>query len=54
VRTSFVAGLNEIFLVAAIVALVGAAAALALIRSSDFVAQTEPRPDSPATEAAIA
>jgi EmrB/QacA subfamily drug resistance transporter len=42
VRTSFVAGLNKIFLVAAIVALVGAAGALLTIRSSDFVAQTEP------------
>ncbi|HWF35474.1 MAG TPA: MFS transporter [Solirubrobacteraceae bacterium] len=41
VRTSFVAGLNEIFLVAAIVALVGAAGALVLIRSRDFVAQTD-------------
>jgi EmrB/QacA subfamily drug resistance transporter len=41
VKTSFVAGLNEIFLVAAIVALIGAAGALLLIRSSDFVAQTD-------------
>ncbi|MFZ0976012.1 MAG: MFS transporter, partial [Solirubrobacteraceae bacterium] len=44
-RVSFVAGLNEICLVAAILALVGAIAALLLIRSSDFVAQTERRPD---------
>jgi hypothetical protein len=41
VRSSFVSGLNEIFLVAAIVALVGAAGALLLVRSSDFVAQTD-------------
>ena len=40
-RASFVAGLNEILLVAAILALAGAIAALLLIRSSDFVAQTE-------------
>ncbi|MDQ6776926.1 MAG: MFS transporter [Actinomycetota bacterium] len=45
VRTSFVAGLNEIFLVAAIAAAVGAAGALLLIRSSDFVAQTDAQPD---------
>jgi hypothetical protein len=43
-RASFVAGLNEIFLVAAILALAGAIAALLLIRSRDFVAQTEGRP----------
>jgi EmrB/QacA subfamily drug resistance transporter len=40
-RASFVAGLNEILLVAAILALAGAIAALLLIRSADFVAQTE-------------
>jgi EmrB/QacA subfamily drug resistance transporter len=45
VRTSFVSGLNDIFLVGAIVALVGAAAALILIRSSDFVAQTDAKPE---------
>jgi hypothetical protein len=46
VRTSFVAGLNEIFLVAAIVALVGAVGALALIRSRDFASQTEQAPQA--------
>jgi EmrB/QacA subfamily drug resistance transporter len=40
-RASFVAGLNEILLVAAVLALAGAIAALLLIRSNDFVAQTE-------------
>jgi EmrB/QacA subfamily drug resistance transporter len=44
-RASFVAGLNEIFLVGAVVALVGSVAALALIRSSDFVSQSEGQPD---------
>jgi len=48
---SFVAGLNEIFLVAAILALAGAIAALLLIRSSDFVAQTEGQPDVRPAEA---
>jgi EmrB/QacA subfamily drug resistance transporter len=43
-RASFVAGLNEIFLVGAIVAFVGGIAALVLIRSSDFVSQTEGQP----------
>ena len=50
-RSSFVAGLNEIFLVSAIVALVGAVAAFSLIRSSDFVAQTEAPSDQRPTEA---
>ena len=50
-RSSFVAGLNEIFLVAAIVALAGALASLLLIRSSDFVAQTEEQPDDQRAEA---
>ena len=44
-RASFVAGLNEILLVAAVLALAGAIAALLLIRSTDFVAQTEGQPD---------
>jgi EmrB/QacA subfamily drug resistance transporter len=44
-RASFIAGLNEIFLVGAVVALVGAVAGLALIRSSDFVSQSEGRPE---------
>jgi EmrB/QacA subfamily drug resistance transporter len=50
-RASFVAGLNEILLVAAILALAGAIAALLLIRSSDFVAQTEGQPDGQHAEA---
>jgi EmrB/QacA subfamily drug resistance transporter len=50
VRGSFVAGLNDIFLVAAIVALVGAVGALLLIRSRDFVAQSDARPEGQAPE----
>jgi predicted MFS family arabinose efflux permease len=50
-RASFVAGLNEIFLIAAIVALLGAIASLLLIRSSDFVAQTEEQPEGRPDEA---
>jgi EmrB/QacA subfamily drug resistance transporter len=50
-RSSFVAGLNEIFLVAAIVAFAGAVAALLLIRSSDFVAQTDAQRDGGAADA---
>jgi EmrB/QacA subfamily drug resistance transporter len=38
-RASFISSLNDLFLVAAIVAFVGAIGALALIRSRDFVAQ---------------
>jgi EmrB/QacA subfamily drug resistance transporter len=45
-RASFIAGLNEIFLVGAVVALLGSVAALALIRSSDFVSQTEGQRES--------
>ncbi len=52
-RASFVAGLNEIFLVAAIVALAGSVAALVLIRSRDFVSQTEAQ-TAPAAEPAQA
>lgn len=44
-RASFVAGLNEIFIVAAVVAFAGALAAVLLIRSRDFAAQTEPQLD---------
>ena len=44
-RASFVAGLNKILLVAAILAFAGAVASLLLIRSSDFVAQTDGQPD---------
>ena len=39
-RASFIAGLNDLFLVAAIVAFAGGVAALALIRSRDFAAQS--------------
>ena len=49
--TSFVAGLNEILLVAAVVALAGAIAALLLIRSSDFVVQTVGQRDGRPAEA---
>ena len=38
-RSSFIASLNDLFLIAAIVAFVGAVGALTLIRSRDFVAQ---------------
>jgi EmrB/QacA subfamily drug resistance transporter len=54
VRASFVDGLNEIFLVAAIVALVGAAGAFLLIRSSDFVAQSDAQPDLSAAQGSAA
>ena len=54
-RASFVAGLNEILLVAAILAFAGSVAALLLIRSSDFVAQSDPQAEgSPAPAAAAA
>ena len=38
-RSSFIASLNDLFLIAAITAFVGAVGALVLIRSRDFVAQ---------------
>jgi hypothetical protein len=41
-KAAFVSGLNEILLVAAIVAFVGAVAGLALVRGSDFV-KTQPQ-----------
>ena len=50
-RASFVAGLNEILLVAAVLALADAIAALLLIRSSDFVAQNAGQPDGRPAEA---
>jgi hypothetical protein len=50
-RASFVAGLNEILLVAAVLALAGAIAALLLIRSSDFVEQNEGQRDGRPAEA---
>ena len=49
-RASFVAGLNKILLVAAILAFAGAIASLLLIRSSDFVAQTDRQPDRQAAD----
>ncbi len=52
VRASFVAGLNEIFLVAAGLAFIGAVGSLALIRPSDFVAQTETQRQGQAPTAA--
>jgi hypothetical protein len=39
-RASFIASLNDLFLVGAIVAFVGGVAALVLIRSRDFVSQS--------------
>jgi EmrB/QacA subfamily drug resistance transporter len=54
VKASFTAGLNEILLVGAILALVGAVCAVWLIRSSDFVAQTDQQPAEPPTEMAVA
>jgi EmrB/QacA subfamily drug resistance transporter len=50
-RGSFVAGLNEILLVAALLAFAGAVAAFALIRSRDFVSQTEGQPEAPPAQA---
>jgi hypothetical protein len=50
-RASFVADLNQILLVAAIPALAGAIAAVLLVRSSDFVAQTEGQHDGRPAEA---
>jgi EmrB/QacA subfamily drug resistance transporter len=50
-RAGFVAGLNTILLVAAVLALTGAIAALLLVRSSDFVEQTDQRPDARPGEA---
>jgi EmrB/QacA subfamily drug resistance transporter len=41
-RSAFIGGLNDIFLVAAIVALIGAALGAVLVRQSDFVAQPQP------------
>jgi EmrB/QacA subfamily drug resistance transporter len=49
-RASFVAGLNKILLVAAILAFAGAVASLVLIRSSDFVAQSDAQPDGQPAE----
>jgi hypothetical protein len=49
VRASFTTGLNEVFLVGAVLTLVSAVLTLFLIRSRDFessAARSEPRPDS--------
>jgi len=56
-RASFIASLNDIFLIAAIVAFAGGVSALILVRSRDFVAQGthatgEPAPVEPAGAAA--
>jgi EmrB/QacA subfamily drug resistance transporter len=48
VRASFVSGLNEILLVAAVVAFVGSVGSLLLIRTRDFAHQTEPAGPEPA------
>ena len=42
IKAAFAAGLNDLLYVTAGVALVGAACALLLIRSKDFVSRTEP------------
>ena len=46
-RESFIHGLNELFVIAAIVAFVGAASALVLVRSRDFVGDAAPRSHGP-------
>ncbi len=52
-KASFVAGLNDIFLIAALVAFAGAVSAL-LIHPRDFVAQTDPAAEIPTPEPAVA
>jgi EmrB/QacA subfamily drug resistance transporter len=54
VRASFVAGLNEIFLIGAILTLVSAVLTLVLIRSKDFEASAARSSATPAAEAAPA
>jgi hypothetical protein len=64
VRASFVAGLNDVFLVGALLVLVSAALTLVLIRSKDFEVSaarsgagrgaSTPAPGAPAAEAAPA
>ena len=44
-KVAFVSGLNDILLIGAIVAFLGAALGFALVRSSDFV-QASPEPDA--------
>jgi EmrB/QacA subfamily drug resistance transporter len=48
IHAAFTAALNDILLVAAVVALVGGVLALALVRGSDFVAQGAPEPEAAA------
>jgi EmrB/QacA subfamily drug resistance transporter len=50
-RGAFVDGLNEILIVAAGVAIIGAILALALVRARDFVAAPSPRPAEAPSEA---
>jgi EmrB/QacA subfamily drug resistance transporter len=45
IHVAFTAALNDILLVAAVVAIAGGVLALALVRGSDFVAQGAPQPD---------
>jgi EmrB/QacA subfamily drug resistance transporter len=45
IHAAFTAALNDILLVAAVVAIVGGLLALALVRSSDFVTQGAPQPE---------
>ena len=47
---AFIDGINDLFIIAALVAFTGAVAALVLVRSSDLVAQGPPQP-APAAEA---
>jgi EmrB/QacA subfamily drug resistance transporter len=53
IDAAFSGGLNDLFLVAAVVAFAGAALALALVRRSDFVGAGDP-PPAPAAEPAAA
>jgi len=48
IHVSFAAALNDILLVAAIIALVGGVLALALVRGSDFIGQGTPQQPQPA------
>jgi EmrB/QacA subfamily drug resistance transporter len=43
-RSAFVGGMNDLFIVAAIVALIGGIAAVALVRQQDFVGHAQPAP----------
>jgi EmrB/QacA subfamily drug resistance transporter len=45
IHVAFTAALNDILLVAAVVAIVGGLLALALVRGSDFVVQSAPQPE---------